>query len=64
MNTFQEQWDQRSKPEEEELQNLRETYPNKKQKIIIDSSSNELKVSQEKAGQLFKRQEYILQQMR
>ena len=35
MNTFQEQWDKRIKQEEEELQNLRETYPNKKQKLLL-----------------------------
>ena len=40
---FQEQWDQIIKEQEEELQQLRETYHNK---IMIDSSDKELQVSQ------------------
>ena len=33
---FQEQWDQRKEQEEEELQQLRETYHDKQHKILID----------------------------
>ena len=50
---FQEQWDQRSKQEEEELQQLRETYNNQKHKTMIDSSANEVKVLQETADRVF-----------
>ena len=45
LKMFQEQWNQRSKQEEEELQQLRETYHKKQHRIIIDSLSNELQVS-------------------
>ena len=44
---FQEQWDQRSKQEKEELQHLRKTYHDRQHKIMIDSSANKLKLSQE-----------------
>ena len=52
----QERWDQRSKQQEEELQQCRETYIDKQHKIIIDSSANELKLSQETADKSFRRQ--------
>ena len=64
LKMFQEQWIQIIKQEEEELQQLRETYHYKQHKIVIDLSANELKVSRDTAGQLFKRQEDILQHMR
>ena len=60
---FQEKWYQISKQEEEELQQLRETYHYKQHNIMIYSSANELKMSRETADQLFKRQEVILKQM-
>ena len=43
---------------------MKETYHDKQQKIIIDSSANKLNVSLETADWLFKRQEEILKQMR
>ena len=64
MNKFKEKLHQRSKEEEEELQQSRDTYHNKQHKINIDSSSNELQVSRQRADHIFKRQEYSLHQMR
>ena len=42
---------------------MRETYHDKQQKIMIDSSDNELKFSLKAADQLFKRQEESLHKM-
>ena len=53
---FQEQWNQRSKQQQQDLQQLKETYHDKEHKTMIDSSANELKMSQKKPDQLFKRQ--------
>ena len=36
LKEFQEKWDQRSKKQEEELQQLREIYHDKQRKILID----------------------------
>ena len=55
LKEFQEQWYQRSKQQEEELKQLRETYHDKQhkifiekqQKLFIDSLANELKMFQE-----------------
>ena len=58
---FQEQWYKIFKQEEEEIQKLRETYHDKKHKIMIDSSANGPKVSRETADQLFRIQEDSLQ---
>ena len=69
LKDFQEPWDQRSKQEEEQLQQLRETYHEKQhnifiykqQKLLIDSLSNKLKMFQEKWYQGSKQQEEELQ---
>ena len=59
LSIFQEQRDQRSKQQEEELQQWRETYHDKKHKITIDSSANELKVSQETAHKFLKEKKTV-----
>ena len=64
LKMFQEQWYQKFKQEEEELQQLRETYHDRQYKIIIDSLANELKVSRETSDLTFGRQEESLKQMR
>ena len=61
---FQEWFYQRSKPEEEELQQFRGKYHDKQQKMMIDSSANELNASQETSDKQFKIQEDSLMQMR
>ena len=62
LKEFQEQWDQRSKQEEEEIQQLRKTYHDKQhkkfidkqQKLLIDSLAKKLNVFQEKWDQISK----------
>ena len=61
---FQETCDKISKQEKEELRKLRETYHKKQHKILLDSSANSLKVSQETDNQFFNRQEDRLKQLR
>ena len=53
---FQETCDKISKQEEEEIQWLRETYHKKQHKMVVDLSSNELKLSQETYDKKIKRQ--------
>ena len=72
LKEFQEKWDQRSKKQEEELQQLREIYHDKQRKILIDKQqklmidflSKKLKLFQEEWYHKKTQEEEELQKLR